>query len=262
MGYYGSQLQDRWVNGSVKERWAHLLEASFTATSDTNVESYNIDKQFFDTRFYDGSENNVSPNAGSAAWPNPPLGNWSQVVDAVVESSLGALSTVASIGLSHDDIKNAYENDPFDTDKTGKISFEADYSGYTRESASHSVHFTADQVPGTTGTIDIVSAAGDIGSSSDTSAGIYLYPEDDAMYKDPLHTSSESIQSSFDTMTQAQLAERGIKRVDPTSLSEQMIRQSPFDFSGDGPIYIKSFNFDVEFRAENGSVVSTPSTKE
>lgn len=262
VGYYGSELQQRWVNGSLVDRWVHFLETTFTATSDTSTGSYNIYKQFFKTQFYDGTEHNGSPSAGSAAWPDPPLGNWTQVVDAVVEGSLGALSTIASIGLSADDVKNAYENDSFDTDRTDKIELGDNYSGYTRESASHSVNFTADQVPGTLGTLHIVSGAGDVGSSSDVSAEIYLYPKDDDMYKDPIDTQSGSLRSSFDTMTQAELAEYGVKRVDPKNISEQTIKRSPFDFNGNKPIYIKPFSFDVEFGAENGSITSSPTTKE
>lgn len=263
VGYYGSELKSRWIDGSIEDRWVHFLEACFTATCDSSLDTYNIDKQYFDTRFYDGTEHHGSPDAGSAAWPNPPLQNWSEIVIDVVQGSAGALSTIASFGLSASEIMDAYGNKSFDTKQTDKIYFEAGYGGYAREDASHSVNFTADQVPNTIGTLHISSAAGDNGGPSDVLSEIYLYPEDNAMYKDPLNTTSstESLQSTFDNMTQAQLAEYGVKRVDPNSLSKQMIRQSPFDLSGGKPVYIKSFNFDVEFGAENGSVVSTPSTK-
>lgn len=56
VGYYGSELQSRWVNSSLVERWVHFLEASFCATDDATLQSYNITKQFFDTRFYSGTE--------------------------------------------------------------------------------------------------------------------------------------------------------------------------------------------------------------
>lgn len=267
VGYYDSELQNRWVDGSLVERWVHFFEASFTATVESDLQSYNINKQFFDTRFYGGTEHNGAPSAGSAAWPDPPIGNWSQVVDAVVEASLGALSTVASLGLSADDIKEAYENDPFDTERSDKIYFEADYGGYYRESASHSVNFTADQVPGTDGMVDILSAAGDIGAANPTAAMVYLYPEDDTLYKYPPGSRSSasvqdsskttSIRDSFDAMSQAELAEQGVKRVNPSELSKQTIQESRFNLRNNEPTYVKSFNFDVEFGAKNGSVHST-----
>lgn len=262
VGYYGSQLQSRWVNGSLQDRWVHFLEATFTGTSDSgSTTSYNIDKQLFDTRFYNGTEHNGSPTAGSAAWPNPPFGNWSQVVDAVVEGSLGAPSTIASIALSVDDIKDAYEDNPFDTEQSDKIQFEADYSGWTRENASHSVNFTADQVPGTDGMVDILSAAGDLGAEYNTSSWVYLYPEDDVMYQTPPGSRSVDLQESFDTMSNQQLAENGVQRVNPSKLSKQTKRASRFDLRDNGPTYVKSFNMDVEFGAENGTAVNPSVTK-
>lgn len=262
VGYYGSQLQDRWINGSIEERWVHFLEATMTGTCDSSSTCYNIDKQLFDTRFYSGTEHNGAPSAGSAAWPNPPFGNWSQVIDAVVEASLGALSTIASIGLSADDIKDAYENDPFDTEQSDLIYFEADYSGWTRETASHSVNFTADQVPGTDGMVDILSAAGDIGAAYNTGAWVYLYPDDGTMYdRPPGSRSSVSLQETFDTMSEKELAANGIERINPAELSEQKIRQSRFDLSGNRPVYIKSFDMGVEVGAENGTVVNPTITK-
>lgn len=260
VGYYGSELQSRWVDDEIVDRWVHFFDATMTSHCESDTDCYNIDSQRFDTRFYSGTEHNGVPSAGAAAWPDPPGGNWSQVVDTVVEESLGTLSTLVGLGQSVDEIIDAYNAKPFDTEQTDKIEFEADYSAYTRKTASHSVNFTADQVPGTDGMVDILSGAGDVGHDHITSALVYLYPDSGDMNKNPpSSTDAEGIRDTLDAMSQEQLSEYDTLRVNPSEISQTMRKNSRFDLSSERPTYIRYFDVDVEFGAENGTVVSSPS---
>lgn len=124
-----------------------------------------------------------------------------------------------------------------------------------------SVTFTADQVPDTNGMVDILSSAGDVGHDHDTSSFVYLYPDDGDISKNPPSSTDDgSLRQTLDTMSQDQLAKHGIRRVNPSEISRTTRKNSRFDLSGERPTYIKSFDMDVEFGAENGTVISSPST--
>jgi len=247
----------------LEDRWVHFFDASMIGHCESGgLDCYNINSQRFDTRMYDGTEHRGSPNAGAAAWPDPIGGNWSKATAAILETTLTTLSDVASVSKGVTQIIDAYNDKPFDTERTDKIEFKADYSAYTRETVSHSVNFTADQVPNTSGMVDILSAAGDNGASYETSSWVYLYPEHDDISKNPPSASSTgTLRDTLDTMSQEKLAEYGIQRVKSSEVDEQTRRSSRFNIGGDQPSYIKSFNMDVEFGAENGSVVKGPQKK-
>lgn len=243
---------------------------SFCATDTSG--NYNIFDQRFDTRFYSGTEHNDLPDAGSAAWPNPPGGNWGAVLEVIIENAITNLSSLADFAYTAQEVKGAYEEEDFDVEEMDHIEFEANYRWYTRTECSHSVNFVADQVPGSSGMVDILSVTSDAGID-DVGPYIYLYPEDDEIPEPSHHdtsststaTTSESsggktpYMDMFDAMSTSELADYGVKRIPPGQAEQIAPHHTPNP--SDRATYVTSFNPTIEFGAQNGVVVETEITE-
>lgn len=267
VGYFGSELQTRWIGpGNSEDRWVHFFEANMVAM-DTADGSYNISGQEFDTRMLSDTEHNGSPIAGSTAWPYPESGNWDSVTKEILEGGLGIASNLFSFGSTADNVIDAYGSRSFDTTNSDKISFETSYA-IQREKASHHVNFTADQPPDSNGMVDVLCVAEEI---LNVSGSIYLYPESDNLpkpehYDEPtsLRTADTAEKSEYrkmlDAMSDEELAEYGVKRVDSSDISIEAADESKRNLQSDHPSYITSFDFDVEYNAENGNIVDSKKT--
>ena len=245
LGYYGSQLTQRWVDGSLEDRWAHFFDATMCARCEDDC--YNIESQSFEAVMSQETEHNASPDAGAAAWPDPPGGNWSEVGMTVLEESLGQLSQLVSLAQSADEIMDAYEEEDFDTEDSDEIEFQADY-WWTRHTASHSVQFVADQPPETNGAIDVYSG---VGGSGGVEAYVLMCPKGGDM--GTVLPSPDTLES----MSDEELNEHRITRINPAEVERnpELARKSRFDLSSERPNYIASFPIEVEVGAEGGSVV-------
>lgn len=272
VGYYGSDLTQRYIDGEYRERWAHFLEASFTA-KDTFFAGGNIFDQRFDTRFNGATEHNLTPTAGSAAWPDPPGGNWGEVLKVILEESITSLNAVANFTKTASEVLDAYQEEDFSTEETERIEFETSYRALTRDECSHSVNFVADQEPGTDGMVDILSGAQD-NVNEEVNALMYLYPDSGDLPKPPQYSTTNMDMSDsgtdtpymdmFDKMSEEELAEHGIQRV-PFE-QHQRERVSPDGGPSDRdppkrPIYTTSFDPVVEFEAENGRIANSEVSK-
>lgn len=167
-----------------------------------------------------------------------------------------------------------------------QIEFIANYGFWSREKASHHVNFVADQIPGESGMVDVLSAAEDQGAAYETGSFIYMYPEGKDLDKPQnysLSTMSNTesgvtnldnsnnpptdggrefgTRKALDAMSERALERRDIKRIDPSEVSAEQARKSKFDFSGDKPAYIAKFGFDVEFDTKNGTSVGKNENK-
>lgn len=266
VGYFGSDLDQRWIDGELKERWRHYLEASFCATDTYQVN--NIWGQRFDTRFYNGTEHNGVPTAGSAAWPDPPGGNWGAVLEVVLENAITSLSSIANFGRTAQEVKEAYNEEDFSVKEMDHIEFDANYRHYTRNDCSHSVNFVADQIPDTTGMVDVLSVANDT-DIDEVGPYIYIYP-DDGNIPEPTHhdTSTASTSGSsggsdsntpymdmFDNMSQGELAQHGVQRIPSSQTAKLGPNRTPSP--SDRPTYVTTFEPNIEFGAKNGEIVAT-----
>lgn len=263
VGYYGSDLTQRYIDGEYRERWAHFLEAGFCA-KDTFFAGGNIYDQRFDTRFYDGTEHNLTPTAGAAAWPDPPGGNWGEVLKVLLEESITSLSAVANFTKTASEVLAAYQEEDFSVEEMERIEFEANYRGFTRDECSHSVNFVADQKPDTDGMVDILSAVQD-NVNEEVGAWIYLYPDSGDLPKPPQYSATNTpYMDMFDKMSEEELAEHGIQRI-PFE-QQQRDRVSPDRRPSDRdppkrPIYTTSFDPVVEFEAKNGQIIDSGVSK-
>lgn len=255
VGYYGSQPYETWVDGETKSRWNHLFESTMFGKAESG---YNIEKQSFKAEYFGGAEHNGSPNAAAASWPDPPFDNFTPVAKKVIKSCLTAASTVASVVLTDADIMEAYGKKNFGTNSSSNISFTGDYTYSLRAKVSNSVHFEVDTVPGNSGIVDITSSATDVGTGENVGATISATMQDDAYYfeQNALQESSVTLRDTLDAMSERQLAKHNIHRINPSEVSAEVARNSRFDLSKDRPSYIKFFDPQFEFAAENGSVVN------
>jgi len=260
VGYAGSQLQERWIDGELKERWSHAIEVSMSGACSDHPGGvcYNIDSQAFEARLYGDVEQHVEPNAGAASWPTPPGGNWSEASDAVVQNSLTTLSNLASVGFGAEDVIDAYHEENFDTSGSSNpaIEFLEEYDVVTRHTASHFVRMQIDQVPGGSydGMVDMLAGVSKGNDLWETQAWAYVYPagEDDAnIVPDAgLHDSAskyrkgnKTLREKLDQMSRRELRERGIRRVTPAEIdaNPELEQQAPFTLDRDRANYIASF---------------------
>ncbi|WP_312912674.1 hypothetical protein [Natronosalvus caseinilyticus] len=253
VGYFGSQPQERWVPDPMRQetRYAHFFEASMCATCTTSSgrTCYDISNQAFDTLFYGGSENNVTPVAAATAWPEPSGGNWDSAYEALVDEVVGAVSDIASVYYGTQAVLDAYDEVPFDTNARDQIVFEQPYSFTSRYQANHQVNFQADQIPGSDGMVDILSVV-----SRDTmwsnSTVVYVYPDSDDIGNvspnpSTYNTTSETMIDAYDRMSDKELKDHNLKRIYPSEVPEKVRRNTPFELTPGKPTYVTSFDMDV-----------------
>jgi len=262
IGYYGSELTRRWIDGKTRERWAHYLEATFLG-KDTYDDSYNIYGQSFETSFTDkDTEHNAIPKAGAAAWPNPPGGNWGKVLEVIIKESLRTFSKVADFAYTADEIRDAYEEEDFSTNNRERIDFSANYSYYTRSECSHSVRFVADQVPDRYGCLDVAGAADETQDPVESNMRLFVRKDDIQKPKSSSDSSSSSQSSTpymdmFDSMSHEELKSQGIQRV-PAGESAEISPHDTHDSTLlDRPTYITSFEPKIHFGGANSKPINT-----
>lgn len=267
VGYYGSEFGHQWVNGELKERWKHAFEViTIGQAGDDSDEYYNIDSQSFKAVMKDATEHHSHASAGAAAWPDPQGGNWSAVTEELVENSLSELSSIVGVGLVANAILQAYNSKGFDNNKDNTIKFSSDYSSWTRTKASHGVQLFAFQPPNTKGKVNITGSIGDAaaGPVEGTIKVLIDSSQTDGSIGSNTVTSSSGTPTlskerlkNIDSMSEKELAKYGIKRVNPSELSEKTRRNSRFDFSGSGPTYITVFDTHVEHEVDGGTVAKS-----
>ncbi|WP_135664218.1 hypothetical protein [Halorhabdus rudnickae] len=311
VGYMGSELDTVYDddNNEWVEYWKHRFDLSNIGHSAPlgSDKTYNIGEQWFKCgpaypdydpedpiKFYD------VPVAGACAWPNPPGGNWSEVIKEIVEKAATEANQIVNLAHTASTIYNAYQEKSFNSEGPDSIKLKKDYNAVKRNESSHSVHFSIHTVPGGYNTAKIESGISYGGGSDEASVEFKVDITDDTVT--PLtksEGSSTNIQSSlrsrFDQMSQDELDEIGVMRVyksdlekllkklkkerrrnkqHPSKIQEDAekidreiysVKQAKqrLDFEPDGHTYIKtqSMNVDIKKEKSDSDIARTQSTR-
>ncbi len=285
----GSELDTVFDKDTEKwmEYWKHRFDLTNIGHSAplNGRQTYNIWEQWFkcgpaypDYEPENPIEFHSIPTAGACSWPDPPGGNWSEVLEEIVEETATEASKFVDLIHTSDEIYNAYKQKSFDSQGPDSIEFNKEYKAMTRTESSHGVHFSVHTVPGAYNTVKIESGIADYSGLDKAKVAFKVDITDDNV--NPLskaettsHNQS-SLYSRFDQMSKDELHEIGVIRVYKSDLDKLLekikmerrenqdskkitrelrsVKQTKqrLDFEPDGYTYIKSFSMDTKIKKE------------